>query len=347
MRKILVALLVILCLGSGAAYLHFSGVLTGKNESKIDVKPGEEFPLKFKFPLGQQLEYDVNIARRTTVSTKEGKVIFAVSVNMDQVILNHKDMDKSFKQFHLDVFRDITATEAKQDDKPLDAAKRNAQLENEAREFRTGAYVFNEFELKYDGLPVEPKPIEQESDLLMGQLEHLQYFPGDSRKVGDKWEYVRKLGKYTSKLEFEFTSLVMRSGYKCAKLTGTISIADKLEKVELFPTIFTLWLAVDEGAVIATEITQKWRAEVQGTWFVREMTINKELRVLRALSPERLALLSGHVKKLIDTERDFRTDKRERAKDPERKLYLENTLKEFGPDEPTTKGITFILDMIK
>jgi len=350
MRKLLLVLVSIVALSAavvlGSLILGNKG--GGPEEKAAEFSPDERFKLAFEFPLGLLLEYDVNIERHTTASTTKGKVSFGVEVEMEQALVNHKDLDDRYKQFHMDRFEDISVLEARLNDGPLDQETRKRQLEAATRDFKFGAYIFNEFEMKKNGLPAKPPEIKKEGDLIQGQLSYIQFFPGEKRKVGEKWRRERKLGDYKAEYDFTFENVVYYNDYKCAKIKGVSRISPPPEKIEFFPTEFTLWLSIDEkrpGVVVASEIHEKWRSHSGDVWFVRELSLRKTLRSAVLLDPDTVGAVDKHAQELVDIERKLRKSNRDRSKDFELLDKLRAVKAAFGDKLPFTRGIDFILEM--
>ena len=347
MRKILIAVLIIAVAALVSGMVYFS-MDHSASRMKVQYGPNDEFELKFNLPVGNLLEYDVEIERKILESSKKGKLTFTVRAEMEQAMVNHKDKGEEYSQLHMDLYKDLTVLEAKLDKKPLDSETRSAITDNSIRYFKYNAYVFNETKMKYNGLPVELPDIEKETQLVNAFHTYIQYFPGDKRKVGDKWDFSKQFGEWSIKFSYSFDDLVYDAGVVCAQISGTAELIGKTDKIQYHPVKFTLWLSVDEGIVTSSELLQSWRTQKPAISTQIEMKVSKKLINRVDLEPALLAAVDKYAQEIVDNEKMQRkkAEERDMTKDAVRRAFFTKVNEELSAT-PFKRGLEFILELMK
>ncbi|MDZ7815334.1 MAG: hypothetical protein U5N86_04795 [Planctomycetota bacterium] len=292
------------------------------------------------------MDYDVEIKKTVRMKGSDGTIEFGVAVDMVQSILNRAEEDKKYHQFHMDLFEDIRVIRAQLNGDPMPASRSKEQLDAEKRQFKYGAYVFNDNETLKTGLPMKEPKVEEESDIINALLSYVQNFKGEHRKVGDKWQYSRKLGDYELVYELEFTDVVYYNDMLCAKINGTATCANATKEVVMKPMDYTLWLALEENVVAASRIEQEYRVKQGDQWVSVTMELKKELtRKFEADASVLQALKQNH-EKLLETERALRQRNPDTSKYPEQRAFLQGLLQQLG-DNQYARGVQFIYEQTK
>ncbi|MFA4985547.1 MAG: hypothetical protein WC712_03090 [Candidatus Brocadiia bacterium] len=349
MRKVLLIVLVLIVVAMAAAFVIYS-LEGGSDEQPVNVEPGTEFTLSLKMPVGERLVYDVDVIRSRKASSGDGqKIVFTSEATLVQVMTNVRaEDDKSFTNFHLDLFKGMSVSEASEGDKPMPSDKTSYLESEDFKLFKYGTYIFNADKMRYDGLPVTPTTIEKESEIVNGMLTYIQYLPGEKRKVGEAWEFTKRIGKYDIVYTFKVESIVFRLGAKCAKIVGTCSLGSSTpaKDIDIMPADFTLWLSLDEGFVVSSRIILRFKTQSAGLWTLVEMTIDKKLASQEVVPKEKLAKFADFAVQISENERKSRDDKRDKTKDREIAAFFNKMLSEFGKDDPYSPGLTFVYDIL-
>ncbi len=323
MRKVLVAILVLVALGLGTG-IYFSQKKPGDLDKPADFDPKKPIELKFSAPEGVQFNYNVNIEKTTEIKGEDGKMVnFGVSVDMIQSLLNTGPEDKGFNQFMMDLFKDIKLKTARRGDAPLEPEVTRRQLDAERTNFSRSVYVYNTAKMLPNGLPVETPEVQDESRLVSMMLVYMQYFPGKMHTIGETWTSEREMGKFKVAYEHTLEDVVWFKDKLCARIEGTVKVLTPLEKVEIKPTVFKLWMGVEDSIIYGSEIHHDYRTPTaEGGWARITMKLTKDLEATVQLPEGELSQIRVLAPKMIEKERELRNDKRERSKDPENRAFF-------------------------